>query len=261
MFLIFREIPAAFPESFSLSADEYRHLRARRIRPGAAVHVGDGRGRRLEYRLRDSGDHIVQVAGAAPVEGAEACVRLFTAVPDGRRWDWLLQKATELGATAIQPVRFEYSEARKLKREREERIILEAAVQSRRFVLPQLCDELSFSQALAFQNATQIESESRTPAPRDRALSQDARVSGPPPLRLALDPCGDQNIADFFLWSGASDGPVHIFVGPEGGFSEQELQEFARAGCAICRLGATILRVETAALAALAGLYLRADRE
>ncbi len=245
MFLIFREIPAAFPESFSLSADEYRHLRARRIRPGAAVHVGDGRGRRLEYRLRDSGDDIVQVAGAAPVEGAEACVRLFTAVPDGRRWDWLLQKATELGATAIQPVRFEYSEARKLKREREERIILEAAVQSRRFVLPQLCDELSFSQALAFQNAAQIESESRTPAP----------------LRLALDPRGDQNIADFFLWSAASDGPVHIFVGPEGGFSEQELQEFARAGCAICRLGATILRVETAALAALAGLYLRADRE
>ncbi|MCR9143287.1 MAG: 16S rRNA (uracil(1498)-N(3))-methyltransferase [bacterium] len=254
MFLIFREAPAAFPESFELSAEEYRHLRARRLQSGATVQVGDGRGRRLAYRLAyEQGAGVARVQrGDGQIEhGNEAPIELFTAVPEGKRWDWLLQKATELGATAIHPIETAYSEARKLKREREERIILEAAVQSRRYILPALGDEVSL--ALDLQGAAGRSD--------DSAGRGAQKFAAPEPIRVALDPRGDRSFAQYLRAAGAGDPdagfagkPFAIFVGPEGGFSELELTRFAEAGTAVCRLGSTVLRVETAALAALACL-------
>ncbi|MEQ9365084.1 MAG: RsmE family RNA methyltransferase [Leptospirales bacterium] len=257
MFLIFREVPGAFPESFELASDEYRHLRARRVRPGGAVHVGDGRGRRLAYRLADNGD-LVQRSASRIEQGDEAPVELFTAVPEGRRWDWLLQKATELGATAIQPIQSEYSESRRLKREREERIIMEAAVQSRRFVLPELREALPLPEALRAKAAPGETRDAGIAATKAESPARSPMNSVPG--RVVLDPRGDRSFADFLR--AASDAPtrlLQIFVGPEGGFSETELTEFAQAGAVVCRLGATILRVETAALAGLACVAARED--
>ena len=233
MFLIFREIHQSFPESIPLTPEEFRHARARRLRPGDSVFVGDGRGRRLEYTLGATGDQLTaQSAGAnAPVIfGSEPRVELWTAVPEGKRWDWLLQKATELGATVIQPIVTQHSEARKIKRDREEKIILEAAVQSRRFFLPELREPVALAKAF------------------------DERNQAAPSRAATLDPRGDGTLFDFFRTDDVAiaEGPVQIFVGPEGGFSEAELRELTAAGIELATLGTPSLRVETAAVAALA---------
>lgn len=252
MFLIFREIHGEYPGTFQFTPEEYRHVRARRLLPGAAVVVGDGRGRRQCYRLNDSGDAITCTAPESDIIiGAEPAVELCTAIPEGRRLDWLLQKATELGATVIQPIVCAHSESRRLKRDREERIILEAAIQSRRFVLPVLGDSLSLSQALKGKNDAPAMSGVQPGSAR--ALEKKT------PLCAALDPRGDRSFANFLKQSEGFPGALQFFVGPEGGFSEQELLDFAEAGVVVCRLGTTILRVETAALAALACFASRED--
>lgn len=254
MFLIFRPELSGFPETLTLSRDEYRHVRARRLRAGGDVFVGDGRGQRQRYRLRETEtDAPVELTITdEPPQNAgdrEPPVELLTAMPDGRRWDWLLQKATELGATRIQPLHCEHSEARRIKRERDERIIAEAAAQSRRFVLPALGEIAVLKELLA--NTSDAAGQLVVP---DRSeASEVARHR----RAIVLDPRGDRSLARPAPSVDSTNPQLQLVVGPEGGFSERELDEFRRIGCAICTLATPILRVETAALAALswAALY------
>lgn len=235
---------APLPDDLVLRPEESRHIRARRLTPGAPVRVHDGRGRASAFRLAGDLRSLSRDPDALSEFRHERSVRLWTAVPEGRRWDWLLQKATELGVTEIQPVRWARSEGRGDGGQRSVRIIEEAAVQSCRFVLPALRPSAPLSELLA-ELLAELHGEA-------------GGLVGVPTIQIALDPLAGaplDGLRDACNSYYASElPPVRLAVGPEGGVAPEELEALEAAGFARRRLGAPILRVETAALAGLAWL-------
>lgn len=226
MFLLFREIGPTAPAEVTLSPEERRHLRARRMKNGAAVFVGDGAGRRWRAALDLQAD-CVRLEADRLEKRDEAPLRLFVAPPERNRQDWLLQKAAELGVTEIRWLRTERGQHRPIDPVRAARILSEAAAQSERFVLPRCCGETEWAALLA--------------------RSADDSLAN---LKIALDPRARLSLATA-LGSRAGQG-VDLAVGPEGGFSLDELGALERSGWRPGRLGDSVLRVETAAIAALA---------
>jgi 16S rRNA (uracil1498-N3)-methyltransferase len=210
-------------------------LQVLRLRPGAHVVVLDNSGNEYEVRL-------TKVARAG-VEGQAEEVRLSLGEPRVRltlyqsllpreKFEWVLQKGTEIGVSSFVPVIAQRSLARDAasvtpaKVARWERIITEAAEQSRRGRLPEVQLPISFSEAVETVAA-------------DCALIpwEKAEQNG---IGAALGQLPREKPA------------VALFIGPEGGFDEAEL-EIARSGGVIpTTLGRRILRAETAAAVAAA---------
>ncbi len=174
---------------------------------------------RIEFAL---GDEVLSGSEVVPVT-------LLLAVFKFDRMEWAIEKCTELNVTSIVPViarRTEkhLSQAAEKRAERWRRIAHEAAQQSRRLAAPEIASPQKLADALRFDAEVKIilaESE------RDMTFSEALRSRDEiPSLALA--------------------------VGPEGGWTSDELSEFARAGWISASLGETILRAETAAIAAAA---------
>jgi len=150
-------------------------------------------------------------------------------VPKGKRLDWLLEKATELAAGVLQPVLFARSVAggenlSAGKRNRWEAHCIAAAKQCGLNRLPTL----------------------ESPVPLQEFLAQPGDS-----LRLVGD-VTDEGVAFSEAIRPAEE--VRILVGPEGGFTPAERQDIREGGYQFVRLGATTLRVETAAISLLAGV-------
>ncbi len=143
------------------------------------------------------------------------------------RMEWAIEKLTELGVARIVPVIARRTEthlasAAGKRAERWRRIAKEAAQQSRRAAVPEIEEPMPFAHAVAVEAATRI------------LLAESGERST---LREAL--------------AGVS-APVALAVGPEGGWTADELRAFTAAGWRAASLGTTILRAETAAIAAAA---------
>jgi 16S rRNA (uracil1498-N3)-methyltransferase len=154
--------------------------------------------------------------------GAEAIPDVWLAFAPVKRaqTDWLVEKATELGAARLLPVMTQRTNTERVKLERLEAIAIEAAEQCGRTVLPQIAEPIALKQL--------IEQRERT-------------------LYFADEAGGEPAVSAF------KPGPALILTGPEGGFTEEE-RAFIRAASnsVAVSLGPRILRAETAALAALA---------
>lgn len=155
----------------------------------------------------------------------------------GEKMDLVLQKATELGVQAVQPLITERTEV-KLDAEREARrmghwrqVLISACEQSGRARLPALEAPIALAGWLAAHRAI---TDSHQP---------------PESVRLMLDPEGEHSLRDLPPATMAT-----LAVGPEGGFSEHERSLLQRAGFIPLRLGPRVLRTETAGLAAIAAL-------
>ncbi|GAB1262841.1 16S rRNA (uracil(1498)-N(3))-methyltransferase [Aurantivibrio plasticivorans] len=155
-------------------------------------------------------------------------IQLAIGISKGDRMDWIMQKATELGAKSIQPLFTERTEV-KLKADRLEKklhhwrqIIINACEQSQRTSIPTLNAPLIFSDYLA---ACETET------------------------RLILDPHKAQS-----LNANAAPTAVALLVGPEGGFSEGEVEQAHSERFMSWCLGPRILRTETAPIAAISVL-------
>ena len=205
-----------------------------RLRPGQRIALldGSGHGYTVELETLDkrvaTGRIVAQyVAGGEPA----FAVALYVALIRGERFEWVLQKGTELGATRFVPIVCErsQSEAGAAKRERWERIIREAAEQAGRGVLPALDEPVPFSSGLAERNNGLFLSEGPSARPFKAAL--------------AAQPADT----------------VAIWSGPEGGWSEAETLAAAQAGLKVASLGPRILRAETAPIAALSALMFVRD--
>jgi 16S rRNA (uracil1498-N3)-methyltransferase len=154
------------------------------------------------------------------------------------RMEWAIEKCTELGVSRIIPLNARRTDshlgAASMKRmERWQRIVLQASEQSRRFVPPEILKVVKLPEILDLTAALRIvlnEAEERT-------LLRDVLTSAPQPNR-AESP-------------GEKTGII-LAVGPEGGWTEDELRRFREAGWVSASLGETILRAETAAIAAAA---------
>jgi 16S rRNA (uracil1498-N3)-methyltransferase len=145
------------------------------------------------------------------------------------RMEWAIEKCTELGVTKIVPVIARRTEARLTaaapkRLERWQRIARQASEQSRRVSPPEIVQPMKLKEAVTLPGATRIllaESE-------QEVMLRDALDSNPP------------------------SGDVVLALGPEGGWTEAELEMFRAAGWTSASLGSTILRAETAAIAAMA---------
>ncbi len=202
-----------------------RVLRAER---GQIYEVSDGE-RVWLGRIEAFGKEMVEFAllEEAPAARAAAPVRLMAALIKFDHFEWMIEKATELGVERITPVAALRSErglagAAEKRRARWERIVREAGQQSRRIRPPELDSVMPLAEAFR----TQAE------------------------LRLFLDEEPDATPVLKVLER--VDEGVALLCGPEGGWDAREREEAERAGWARVSVGPMILRAETAALAAVA---------
>lgn len=155
--------------------------------------------------------------GLAPARG----VTLFMSLIKRDNFELVLEKATELGVSRIVPIEAARSEKKGINCERSEKILREAAEQSGRATIPTLDDVGSI---------------------------QDIFKKYQMPL-VVFDPRGEKSAREHFNMN--TTGPVGVAIGPEGGFTEDELALFSAHDVPLVATGPTILRAETAAVVAL----------
>ena len=199
--------------------DEHHLRRVLRIRQTDSISVSDGAGGWLVANLQADG---LSVASPAMFEPGPPPTSVFSAIPKGDRPEWVVQKLTEVGVTAIGFIHcarsvVQWDESRRPRQlERLRRVAREAAMQSRRLWLPQVRDVVPFEEAIKSIGCA------------------------------IADPDGEAMTADI----------DSVLIGPEGGFTEGELG----AGPRRVALSRNVLRVETAALTAAILLTQRHDR-
>lgn len=206
------------------------HLsRVLRCKSGDPLIVFNGRGSQCDALVENIGKKQVTVTlreQTQPPTESPLQTHLGIGISKGDRFDWVLQKSTELGVTSITPLLTERTEFR-LKAERLEKklyhwqqILISACEQCGRNVIPRLNPPLSLSEWVTASQAS---------------------------LKLVLhhrSSCG--------LDTGESPGSVALLIGPEGGLSDSEIGVAEQAGFKALTLGPRVLRTETAPLAALA---------
>ncbi|HPO18684.1 MAG TPA: 16S rRNA (uracil(1498)-N(3))-methyltransferase [Rubrivivax sp.] len=234
---LFVDLALAGEADIELPAAAARHVQVRRLQPGDALRLFDGRGGEWRATVQRMGrtQVVVRVAGFDPVEREAALpATVALGMPANERMDFLVEKATELGVHAIQPLLCERSvlrlsgERAQRKREHWQAIAVAAAEQCGRTRVPQVSPVCAL---LAFLDRPHAEAQRvlLSPAADTPALHQ-----------LQPDPCG-----------------LITLSGPEGGLTAAEEQAALASGFRRMQLGARMLRAETAPLAVLAWLGLR----
>lgn len=218
-----------------ISGQDARHLtRVLRVEAGQRFEISDNRNVYLAEIETARKERVIfrtiekLAAGETPLD-----VILCAALVKFDRFEWMIEKATELGAARIVPVVAARTEkgldrAAHKRLERWRRIAIEASQQSRRAHLPEVCQPVKLADALAIS------------AVHRYALDENPAA---PPLAGTLPP--QRNPGD----------SVALLIGPEGGLTPEEREEFTAAGWLAVSLGPLILRAETAAIAALAVIH------
>ena len=229
-------LPLAADAQLTLPPTAARHVQVLRLQPGDAVTLFNGEGGEWSAAVTRMGRSDVEVevgAHAAIEREAARAVHLVVGMPANERMDWLVEKATELGAASIQPVTTARSVV-KLAGERAAKrqahwqaIAVAACEQCGRNRVPPVHAPLALADWLR-----------RAPAAGQRLLL--SLRDGSQPLRQAA--------------GGASQ--VWVLHGPEGGLTAQEEDAALAAGFVPASLGTRVLRAETASVAALAVLGL-----
>lgn len=222
-------------DSLVLRGEEAHHLaRVRRHRVGDRVEVVDGCGHWYLARISALGrEEVACEILETQKERGESLVRLRLGVAliQGQRFDWVVEKATEIGVAAIAPLLAERGVARPgsaHKPARWEQLARAAVKQCGRSRLPQL----------------------EAPAPLEQVLARCAREGE---LALMAVPGAAGGLRRHL--EGRPAGRVTLLVGPEGGFSEAEQEMAQQRGAGIFSWGKSVLRTETASIA-LAALVL-----
>lgn len=214
---------------YTLGEEESKHcVRVLRLGEGDQLHLTDGRGNM----------HLCEVVDAHPKRCSVKVVsteyefekmnyRLVMAVAPTKnieRFEWFLEKATEIGVSEIIPLETAHSERRTIKLEREQRVITSAVKQSLKAYHPELHDMTEFRKVL------------------------DMPFEG----RRFIAHCGNAVKGKSYLAKSISAGEnVMILIGPEGDFSPEEVAVAVKCGFEEITLGHQRLRTETAAVVAV----------
>ncbi len=214
-----------------LTGDEARHaVRAKRLRCGEPVELLNGRGLVLSgtvHALERSPDGItVAITGARTEPSTAPEVTVFAAAPKGRRIDALVDQLAQVGAAGWGPLTSARTvvDPRPTKLERLERLAAETSKQSGRAWLLRL----------------------ETPMALEQALEGSADT-------VLADASGDP-------YAPSGSAQIRLLIGPEGGFTPDEVADARAAGARIACFGPHVMRVETAAPVA-AGIILHRERE
>jgi len=226
-----RVLESGVPE---LPFEAARHLKVLRPENGEQVELFDGRGRSRVYGYESGARRLVADTDSVVTEVPRpAPLTLFACVTKGSRWDWTIEKATELGVTRIVPVISDHTIVRipkferEAKRERWQRIAEDAARQSDSKWLPEILPAVDFKDSLALvAETTCFIGALTTPPSPPLASAVHLHLISPPTFSLSL------------------------FIGPEGDFTPDELASLLKIATPTS-FGSTILRAETAALFAI----------
>lgn len=230
---LFVEVPPRAGEETVLPEAADRHARVRRVQPGAQLWLFDGSGAEWPATVRAVERSAVRVAVGEPRDPARELPRpvtLAVVVPANERMDWLVEKATELGAAALQPLQAGRSVLR-LAGERAER--RRAHWQG---IVRAASEQCGRTRLMTVAPLRDLEDWLATLPPRGADtrwvldFAADARPPGAWPRPSALT----------------------TLSGPEGGLSPEELRAARAAGFEPLTLGPRVLRAETAPLALLA---------
>ena len=229
------EAPLAPAARVELRAKAALHVaRVLRLKPGDSVTLFNGNG--MDYRseikdIRNGSVGVMVHAMVAPRAESPLALVLVQGIARSERMDLIVQKATELGVTAIQPVAMTRSvvrlddDARAKKLAHWRGVAIAASEQCGRATLPAIAEPIAFDAWLL-----------QPPGARTR--------------RIQLAPDAGAALAA----AAAGAERIELLVGPEGGLDEPERDAALAAGYLACRLGPRVLRSETAAVAALAVL-------
>ena len=232
-------VPLSAGTSLALPPGAARHVQVLRMQPGDALTLFDGAGGEYAATVERMGrsDVAVTVGAHQPVEReASRAVHLAVGMPANERMDWLVEKATELGVSSIQPLATAHGvlrlsgERAEKKRAHWEAIAVAACEQCGRNRVPVIHPVQAFSAWIGAQRQPDADAAER--------------------LVLSLAD-GTRGIAS--VPAGGGRG-VLVLSGPEGGLSGAEEHEAIARGFAPITLGSRVLRAETAALAALVSL-------
>lgn len=215
-----------------------------RMRPGEEVLVSDGGGRDYLCAVENLEDQAVDVRILKEEEARELPSRiwLFQGLPKGDKMELIIQKAVELGAAGVIPVATKNavvkldSKKEEAKVRRWQAIAESAAKQSKRSLVPEIGRVMSFSEAAAYLDTAGF----------DLRLIPYENERGMEATREAFQ-------------KAATARQIAVFIGPEGGFDEREIELARQAGILPVSLGKRILRTETAGLTVLAALMLRLE--
>lgn len=227
---------------FTITGDDMHHLvRVVRIKKGEIIRVSTASGNNYLCSVSDILDKELLVDVTEQVNSTELSnkIYLFQAIPKGDKMETIIEKTVELGVYEVIPVQMKNcivkldDKKKKNKLSRYQTVALTAAKQSKRSIVPNIHDVLSFKEAMEY------------------AANLD----------LLLLPYESKNgMKDTYdVINGLQKGQsVGIFIGPEGGFDESEI-ELVKDKCKLISLGRRILRTETAAICSLSMLMLKSE--
>jgi 16S rRNA (uracil1498-N3)-methyltransferase len=228
---VYVETPVSAGKRVVVNGSAANHImRVLRLRSGDELTVFDGSGGEFAARIEEFRKEAVVVSVAerrALDRESPLSLTLAQGVSRGERMDWIIQKATELGASRIVPVFTKRSVVRLDEKQAERKlqhwraITVAACEQCGRNRVPELVAPVDFFNVLP------------------------ADTSGA--TRILLSPTGDLRIDDL-KEAGAG---ITVLIGPEGGLEDSEQEAALAAGFKAVRLGPRVLRTETAAIAAL----------
>lgn len=229
---VYVDVPVAAGKPLVIEGSAANHItRVLRLRSGDELTVFDGTGGEFGARIEEFRKEAVVVSVEAHREldrESPLPLTLAQGISRGERMDWIIQKATELGASRIVPVFTKRSVVRLDDKQAERKlqhwraIAVSACEQCGRNRLPDVGAPVDFFDVL--------------PA-----------AFSPGETRLLLSPTGDLRIDDL---EGVGNG-ITVLIGPEGGLEDVEQETAIAAGFKTVRLGPRVLRTETAAIAAL----------
>lgn len=239
MYQFFVEPEQIGSEQAVITGSDVNHIRnVLRMKPGETVRVSDGRGSCYDGVIEalQTDEIIVRLSGEK-IESTELPVEtvLFQGLPKSDKMELIIQKNTELGVSAIVPVATSRAVVKLDEKKADNKVkrwnsIAEsAAKQSKRTLIPEVRSVMSFKQALAEASAFDIK------------LMPYENAEGMAFTRKCI---GE-------IKTGAK---VAIFIGPEGGFSEEEVAAASAAGFVPITLGRRILRTETAGMSVMSML-------
>jgi 16S rRNA (uracil1498-N3)-methyltransferase len=203
------------------------------LRSGQRVMVLDNTGMEHEVELEIVAPRSTEgrILASHPAEGEPGLsIQLYLGLTQREKFEWILQKCTEIGVTEFVPVISSRSLVQsaddvRSKQERWQRILQEAAEQSGRGRIPNLAAALRWEEALAQFQAS--------------GIPGVVAWEGEKAMRMAPGLAAHKNTAR-----------LAVFIGPEGGYSESEIGQAQAAGLTPVTLGKRILRMETAAVVA-----------
>ncbi len=215
-------------DSYVFPKEESKHIiKVLRKKIDDILHITNGKGWlfKVKITLATPNKCIADIQEAEYHEPTDLKIHLAVAPTKmNDRYEWFLEKATEIGITEITPIFCDHSERKNIKKERFEKIIQSAAKQSLQFHFPILNDALSVKEFLAksFDGETYI-----AHCENQEKASLKSRVSK------------------------ATNSNFLVLIGPEGDFSTNEIENATRKNFLPISLGETRLRTETAAIVAV----------